>query len=163
MYRDSVPLLAGTDVPNLYTVPGSSLHDELALLVRAGLPPLAAIVAATSAAARFLGAEDSLGTIAPGKHADLVLLDASPLEEIRNTRRIAAVVAAGRLLVRTDLDRILARVEADRWRAGDAALVLASAVLQRIPLAARIGLALALVALVAAPVYLVRRHARRRA
>jgi imidazolonepropionase-like amidohydrolase len=105
--RGGVPLLAGTDAGNPYVLHGFSLHDELALLVHAGLTPLAALRAATLGPATFLGATDSLGTIAPGKLADLVLLDANPLENIRNTRRISAVVANGRLFAGADRERLL--------------------------------------------------------
>jgi imidazolonepropionase-like amidohydrolase len=103
-----VPLLAGTDAGALYTYPGSSLHDELAQLVRAGLTPAAALRAATLGPAEFLGATDSLGTVAVGRVADLVLLDADPLTDIKNTRRIAAVVLRGRLFARPALDSLAA-------------------------------------------------------
>ena len=108
MQRAGVPLLAGTDALNPYVFPGFSLHDELALLVEAGLTPAQALRAATYAPAQFLGATDSLGTVAPGKLADLVLLDADPLAAVRNTTRIAAVVANGRLYDRAALDSLLA-------------------------------------------------------
>jgi imidazolonepropionase-like amidohydrolase len=109
MSRAGVPLLAGSDVNNPHVFPGFALHDELALFVEAGLSPEAALTAATVSPARYFGATDSLGTIAVGKLADLVLLDADPLADIRNTRRIRAVVLNGRLLERTDLIRLLAR------------------------------------------------------
>jgi imidazolonepropionase-like amidohydrolase len=105
-WKDSVSLLAGTDAGALYTYPGSSLHDELAQLVRAGLTPAAALRAATLGPAEFLGATDSLGTVAVGKVADLVLLDADPLADIGNTRRIRAVVLRGRLFGREALDAL---------------------------------------------------------
>jgi imidazolonepropionase-like amidohydrolase len=106
-----VVLLAATDVDIPMGVPGLSLHEELARLVEAGLTPLAALQAATRNPARVLGLADSLGRIEPGKLADLLLLDANPLEDIRNTRKIRAVVADGRLYRRADLDRLLAEVE----------------------------------------------------
>ncbi|MDQ3516691.1 MAG: amidohydrolase family protein, partial [Gemmatimonadota bacterium] len=87
------------------------LHDELVLMVEAGLSPLDALRAATLGPARYLAATDSLGTVAPGKLADLVLLDANPLEDIRNTARIRAVVLNGRLLQRADLDALLRAAE----------------------------------------------------
>lgn len=108
MHRAGVPLLAGSDEPNPYVFPGFSLHDELALLVVAGLTPLAALRTATLNPARFLGATDSLGTVAPGQIADLVLLDADPLTDIRNTTKIWSVVVGGRLLDRAALDALLA-------------------------------------------------------
>ena len=107
-----VLLLAATDVGVPFQVPGISLHVELERLVEAGLSPLEALRTATLNPARVLKMADSLGTIEPGKLADLVLLDANPLEDIRNTQKIRAVVADGRLYRRADLDRLLATVEA---------------------------------------------------
>jgi len=112
MHEAGVLLLAGTDSANAFVVPGFSLHDELTLLVEAGLRPLEALQAATLGPARYLGRERELGTIEAGKLADLVLLDANPLDDIRNTARILAVVANGRYLSRADLDGLLGRVEA---------------------------------------------------
>lgn len=94
--RAGVPLLTGSDVPAAPALPGEGVHDELSLFVRAGLSPLAALRAATWEPARYLAATDSLGTVAPGKVADLVILDANPLAAIENVRRIHAVVANGR-------------------------------------------------------------------
>jgi len=107
-----ITLLAGTDIGVPLQVPGLSLHRELERLVEAGLTPLEALQAATINPARVLGMIDSLGTVEPGKFADLVLLDANPLEDIRNTARIRGVVADGRLYRRDDLDRLLAEIEA---------------------------------------------------
>jgi imidazolonepropionase-like amidohydrolase len=109
MAKLGVPILAGTDTGNPFTFPGFSLHDELGLLVQAGLSPAQALRAATYDPALFLNATDSLGTIAPSKLADLVLLDGNPLQDISNTRRIAAVLANGRLFRRPDLDELLAK------------------------------------------------------
>ena len=106
-----VPIMAGTDTPNPFVFPGFSLHDELVLLVEAGLTPLAALQAATIAPARFLSATDSLGTVEAGKLADLVLLDADPLDDIANTTRIVAVFANGRLYDRARLDAMLEGVK----------------------------------------------------
>jgi imidazolonepropionase-like amidohydrolase len=110
--RAGVPILAGTDCPNPYVYPGFSLHDELGLLVRAGLTPAEALRTATINPARFLGLTDSLGVVATGKVADLVLLDGNPLQDIANTKRIRAVIQGGRLLDRSTLDRLLARAKA---------------------------------------------------
>ena len=107
MRRAGVRLLVGTDAPLPYVYPGFSVHDELALLVRAGLTPMQALQAATREPAAYLNALDSLGTIAPRRLADLVLLDADPLADIRNTTRIRAVVTDGRLIDRAALDAML--------------------------------------------------------
>jgi len=114
MHQAGVPFLAGTDTPGVrHVFPGFSLHDELALLVaEGGFTPLEALQAATRDPARFLGREKDLGTVEPGKLADLVLLSADPLADIHNTTKIAAVMANGRLLPRRELDWMLAEVEA---------------------------------------------------
>jgi imidazolonepropionase-like amidohydrolase len=112
MQRAGVPILAGTDEGDPYVFAGFSLHDELALLVQAGLTPLEALRTATLNPAVFLKATDSLGTIEPGKLADLVLLEGDPLANIRNTARVRAVVANGRYLDRRALDALLATAEA---------------------------------------------------
>jgi hypothetical protein len=98
LYRAGVGVMPGTDAPLRNSPPGFGLHRELALLVRAGLSPFEALRAATLDAARFLGLSDSLGRIARGQVADLILLDANPLEDVRNLQRIRAVVANGRWL-----------------------------------------------------------------
>lgn len=112
LHEAGVPILAGTDVGNPFLVPGRSLHRELARLTEAGLSPLDALRAATLSPARTFGLEDELGTVEAGKLADLVLLEANPLERIENAGRIAAVVRNGRLLRRADLDALLARAAA---------------------------------------------------
>jgi tetratricopeptide (TPR) repeat protein len=112
MQRAGVELLAGTDVFNPYCFPGFSLHDELGLLVKAGLTPMEALQTATRNAARFMKRENDLGTVETGKLADLVLLNDNPLEDIGNTRKIEAVVAAGRLFTRASLDEMLSKVDA---------------------------------------------------
>lgn len=111
MQRAGVGLLAGTDTGGTLIVPGDSLHRELALLVDAGLTPLQALQAATLNPAIYLGERDTAGTIEVGKHADLVLLNANPLENIANTRGVFAVVRAGKLHSRGELDRMLADAE----------------------------------------------------
>src|SRR5262249_42238763 len=101
MHRAGVQLLAGSDMTadSLSRRPGADLHQELAMLVEAGLTPMEAIRCATLNPARFLGMEDSLGTIEPGKRADLILLDADPLDNINNTRMIDRVILGGRPIV----------------------------------------------------------------
>lgn len=111
MQKSGVGILAGTDTPNPFSFPGFSLHDELGFLVQAGLSPADALRTATLNPARFLGREKDLGTVENGKLADLVLLDANPLDDIANTTRIAAVVYRGKLYPRASLDEMLAQVE----------------------------------------------------
>jgi imidazolonepropionase-like amidohydrolase len=103
MLSRGVGFLAGCDGG----VPGFCLHDELERLTEAGLSPLQALQSATVNPARTLGLEKSQGTIEVGKRADLLLLEADPLVDVGNARRIAAVVARGRLLLKADIERIL--------------------------------------------------------
>jgi imidazolonepropionase-like amidohydrolase len=112
MQKAGVRILAGTDDGNPYSIPGFSLHDELAMLVEAGLTPMQALQAATYNAASFFGELGSMGTVEKGKLADLILLDADPLENIRNTARINAVVMNGRYFPKGALQNMLAEVEA---------------------------------------------------
>jgi imidazolonepropionase-like amidohydrolase len=116
LIRAGAKFVAGTDSPVLPVVPGFGLQLELELLVGAGLTPLQVIAAATGNAAAAMGREATTGTIAAGKAADLVLLDGDPLANIRNTRRIAAVVTRGRLLDRAVLDSLLVQAEATAAR-----------------------------------------------
>ncbi len=111
MHRAGVQFIAGTDVGGAYLVPGFSLHDELADLVSAGSTPMQALQSATLDASRFLGQEKEWGTIQKRKLADLVLLDANPLENIGNTRKIRAVVVNGRMLDRKTLDTTLDQIQ----------------------------------------------------
>ena len=105
-------VLAGTDTFDAFVLPGSSLHDELALLVGAGLTPLQALQSATRDAAAFRGALDREGTIGRSKRADLLLLDADPLADIANISRVHIVVTSGRVHSRSDLDSLLDRARA---------------------------------------------------
>jgi imidazolonepropionase-like amidohydrolase len=110
--KAGVGILAGTDDISPYVMPGFSLHDEMAMLVESGLSPMQALQAATVNPAKFFNQLDSLGTVNKGKFADLVLLDGNPLEDIRNTMKISAVVVNGRFLNRQKLDNMLAEIEA---------------------------------------------------
>jgi len=116
LHQAGINILAGTDVGTSFQIPGPSLHDELGLLVEAGLSPGAALLTATRNPARAMGLTDQ-GTIDPGMRADLVLLDANPLDDIDNVRKIRAVVAGGRVFERAELDAMLAdiRLAANKW------------------------------------------------
>ena len=108
VHAAGVPFLAGTDTPAPYIFPGSSLHEELALMVEAGLTPTEALQTATRNPDQYFDQYDTLGAIEVGKIADLVLLDANPLEAITNTRKIAAVVVAGKLFSQEALQALRA-------------------------------------------------------
>ncbi len=111
MQASGVSILAGTDSAAPYVIPGFALHEELALLVKAGLSPMQALQAGTKNPADFLGKSKTQGTIEPGKTADLLLLDADPLEDIHNTQKIRALILGGRLLDRSALDKFLSSVQ----------------------------------------------------
>jgi imidazolonepropionase-like amidohydrolase len=112
MAEAGVPMLAGTHAASIspFIFPGASLHDELAALVTAGLTPLGALQTATIAPARFANQETDFGSVTVGALADLLVLDANPLDHISNTKRIHAVVTNGRLLDRQELDAMARRV-----------------------------------------------------
>lgn len=111
MNAAGLPIMAGTDSTAPNVIPGFSLHEDLGYLVQAGLTPLQALQAATTRPAEFLHRTAEQGTIAVGKRADLLLLDANPLEDIHNTQKIRAVILNGRLLDRRDLDALLTEVK----------------------------------------------------
>ncbi|MGC2386039.1 MAG: amidohydrolase family protein [Nitrososphaeraceae archaeon] len=98
MYDNGVPILSGTDIPNFDLVPGASLHHELELLVEAGIPPLEVIKIATRNGAQALDIEEDVGTIEPGKQADMIVLSDNPLDDIRNTKKIEAVIVDGQFI-----------------------------------------------------------------
>ncbi len=112
MHKAGVQMLAGSDSLDRFVFSGSSLHQELALLVEAGFSPMEALQAATRDAALFLGRARETGTIAEGVRADFVLLDANPVQDIRNTDKIRAVVRDGAYLDRATLDALLAKAKA---------------------------------------------------
>jgi hypothetical protein len=103
LHRAGVPLLVGTDSPEPNVTPGFALHQELEILVEGGLPPAAALTAATLANATALRQQDQLGSIVTGKLADIIVLSANPLEDIRNTRKIERVIRGGRVLRPADV------------------------------------------------------------
>jgi len=113
MQHAGVPFMAGTDTAaGVHVFPGFSLHEELEYFVKAGFTPLEALQTATRNPARFLGKTSDLGAVQTGKLADLIVLDSNPLDDIRNTRKIYAVILAGRLFSRQQLDSMLREVEA---------------------------------------------------
>lgn len=105
--RAGVDIIAGTDSPNPYCFPGFGIHDELALLTGCGLTPLQALQTATINPARYFGWQNKMGSVEAGKAADLVLLYANPLKDIRNTTRIQAVFVRGQYFDRPALDKML--------------------------------------------------------
>ena len=111
MHRAGIPLMTGTDAPGKNAFAGFSLHDELSFFVQGGLTPMDALRAATYEPARYFNALDSMGTVQAGKVADLVLLDANPLENIINTRRITAVIWNGRVMDPDERRRVLEKAE----------------------------------------------------
>jgi len=108
MHKAGVPIMTGTDTGTCGVFPGFSVHDELALFVDAGLSPMAALAASTAEPARFLGA--NAGRVAPGAAADLVVLGADPLADIRNSQRIDGVVVRGRYVDAAEREQILSDV-----------------------------------------------------
>ena len=111
MHSRDVPIAAGTDTPIFINVPGFSLHSELEMLVRAGMSPLEALHSATVRPAEFFSLQDEMGTIDVGRKADLVLLDADPLADISNTRRISAVVSKGEYYTVDTLRRMVTELQ----------------------------------------------------
>ena len=111
LQKSGVGILAGTDDSNPYVMPGFSLHDELRMLVESGLTTMQALQAATLNPAKFFNQTALYGAVERGHVADLVLLDANPLDDIVNTTKISAVVMNGRFLNRHELDNILSEIE----------------------------------------------------
>ncbi|WP_273565327.1 amidohydrolase family protein [Maribacter halichondriae] len=107
MHQADIPIMAGTDSPIFFLTPGRSLHQELALLVEVGLTPLEAIKTATINPAKYFDLDNEIGHIEENMWADMVVLDANPLENIANTRRISAVIKQGKFLDRKALDKLL--------------------------------------------------------
>ena len=110
--KAGVKVMLGTDSVDSYVFPGFAVHEELQELVKAGLTPAEALKAATWNGAEFLGRTSESGSLETGKLADLILLDANPLDDIRNTEKIAAVVLNGRYTDRSALDQLLNAAEA---------------------------------------------------
>ena len=119
LHDAGAPLLLGTDTPNPFVPTGAAVHEELALLVQAGLSPFEALRTGTAAVGEFLS-DSTVGTIAAGRSADLVLLEGNPLDDIQTTREISGVVLRGRWYTRDSLDALLQRAVAsyerpDEW------------------------------------------------
>ena len=109
LFDGGVPIALGSDAPQWWNVPGFSAHRELKSMVLAGLTPFQALQTGTINVARYFGTESSTGSVATGKRADLVLLDANPLDDISNTQRIAGVMLNGTWMSRAELDKRLAK------------------------------------------------------
>ncbi len=109
LHESGAGLLLGSDAPQIFNVPGFSIHRELIMLVGAGLSPFEALQAGTVYPASFFNQEGSFGTVQTGLDADLVLLDGNPLQDIGNSRRIHGVMIRGRWLSRQDIGRLLER------------------------------------------------------
>jgi imidazolonepropionase-like amidohydrolase len=107
LHQSGARILIGTDAPTFLFLPGFSVHDELKALVKAGLSPLEALQAGTINGAKFFGVDNAQGSISVGKVADIVLLNADPLSQISNTRKIDTVISRGRVLDRKALDSLL--------------------------------------------------------
>lgn len=107
LHAAGVPFLLGSDAPQWWNVPGFSVHRELQAIVAAGLTPYEALRTGTANVAAHFGTSASAGTVALGKRADLVLLDANPLDEISNSAKIAGVMLNGRWLSKAEIDQRL--------------------------------------------------------
>lgn len=112
LHEAGVPLVPGSGSPNPWLAPGEALHDELALWVEAGIPPLEVLRHATTGAARVLGLGEQRGTLAPGRVADLLVVEGDPREGLAGLRRPRVVVLRGRVLERDELDELRARLVA---------------------------------------------------
>lgn len=110
VHRAGIEIMAGTDCPIFYLTPGRSLHEELEVLVKAGLSPLEALKTATTNPAKYFNLENELGGVKETMWADLLILDANPLDDITNTQKINAVIKQGRYLGRSDLDEMLVKL-----------------------------------------------------
>jgi imidazolonepropionase-like amidohydrolase len=109
LYTAGAKLLVGSDSPQLFMVAGFAVHREMEALAAAGIPAYGVLEAATRNAAEYLDEAESWGTVAEGRRADLLLLDANPLEDVRHTRALAGVMVRGYWLPRSELDALLER------------------------------------------------------
>lgn len=112
LHEGGVPILMGTDAPQQFSIPGFSLHRELLHMRAAGMSPYEILVSGTVNVGRYFAKRDSFGTIEPGRRADLVLLDASPLDGVENFAKIHGVMVRGRWLSREEIDKGLEKIAA---------------------------------------------------
>jgi hypothetical protein len=116
LHDEGAGLLLGSDAPQVFNVPGFSLHRELRYLVQAGLTPYQALSTGTREVARFLGAPDDFGTVEPGRRADLILIEGDPLKDVGNLQRRAGVMVGGRWLPESGIRAGLAAIAARHGR-----------------------------------------------
>ena len=114
VHHTGIEIMAGTDCPIFYLTPGRSLHEELEVLVKAGLTPLEALQTATINPAKYFNLEKELGAVKETMWADLLILDENPLKDIRNTQKINAVIKQGHYMGRSDLDEMLEKLARDK-------------------------------------------------
>ncbi|MGH7572188.1 MAG: amidohydrolase family protein [Gemmatimonadota bacterium] len=112
LHEGDVPILMGTDAPQVFSVPGFSIHHELPPMAAAGMTPYEILASGSRNVGEYFANEDEFGTIAPGQRADLVLLGADPLEDIANVSQIAGVMVRGRWHPKAEIDARLARMAA---------------------------------------------------
>ena len=110
LHEAGAGILLGTDAAQAYHLPGFSVHEELALLVEAGLSPYEALEAGTSNAAEAMGKQAEFGTVEVGKRADLILLESNPLTDVRNLQERSGVMLRGRWLAEEQLQSMLAEL-----------------------------------------------------
>jgi imidazolonepropionase-like amidohydrolase len=116
LHEGGVRILMGTDAPQAFSVPGFSLHREFPRMAEAGMSPYDILESGTAHVGTYFENEDSFGTVAEGMRADLLLLDADPLEDAANLERIAGVMVRGRWVPRAELDERLEAIRAEHWR-----------------------------------------------
>jgi len=114
LHQAGAPIALGSDAPQFFNVPGFSIHHEMRMMVAAGLSPYQVLASGTREPARYFATPDAFGTIAPGRRADLLLLEANPLQDIANVQRRAGVMVAGRWLPEHEIQRRLAEIETRR-------------------------------------------------
>jgi imidazolonepropionase-like amidohydrolase len=114
LHDAGAPIALGSDAPQFFNVPGFSIHPEMEMMVGSGLTPYEVLVTGTRNPAILLGTPDDFGTIEVGRRADLILLEANPLEDIANVRRRAGVMVRGNWLSESEIQERLAELAADR-------------------------------------------------